>query len=254
MLNSLQTHEIKANDSSLVWKFLDVLFPPFCCSCGDLGFELCPECIRKISILDYQKVCPICGDFSNKAKICRKCLKSKPNFDQLRSWGEYSGVLRNVIRKYKFDHGIGLTRFLSVLSAEFIRSWGIDIDHIVPVPLSNSRLHQRGYNQSALLASSISRNLHIETKLHTLTRVKETLSQVGLSSKERQDNVFNAFMANSVENYDKSVLVIDDIATTGSTLNECARALKNAGAREVFCYTVAKTPLPKTQLEGMEDK
>ena len=254
MLNTLQTLELKAKNPPLVWKLLDALFPPFCCNCGELGYELCPECINKITLIDQQKTCPICGDFSNKARVCQKCLKSRPYFDQLRSWGEYSGVLQNVIRKYKFDRGLGLARFISNPSIEYIRSWGIKVDNVVPVPLSNSRLHERGYNQSALLASSISRNLHIEIKLHALTRVKETLSQVGLSSKERQDNVFNAFRADSAEIRNKSVLVIDDIATTGSTLNECAKALKNAGAREVFCYTVAKTPLPKTQLEGMEEK
>ena len=254
MSNTLQTLQLRAKNPPLVWRFLDALFPPFCCNCGELGYELCPKCITKITLIDQQKICPICGDYSNKARNCQKCQKSRPFFDQVRSWGEYSGVLRNVIRKFKFDHGIGLTRFLSDPSIEFIRSWGLIIDHIVPVPLSNSRLHERGYNQSALLATSVSRSLHIEIKHRALTRVKETLSQVGLNSKERQDNVLNAFYADRTIHRNKSVLVIDDIATTGSTLNECAKALKNAGAREVFCYTVAKTPLPKTQLEGMEDK
>jgi competence protein ComFC len=254
MLNTIQTPELVAKNPPMIWRFLDVLFPPFCCSCGELGFELCPECINKITLIDQQKICLICGDISDRARICQDCQHSKPYFDQLRSWGEYSGVLRDVIQKYKFDHGLGLTRFLSDPSIEFIQSWGIKINHIVPVPLSNSRLHARGYNQSALLASSISRSLHIEIKPRTLFRIKETFSQVGLNSKERKDNVFNAFKADNYENRNKSVLVIDDIATTGSTLNECARALKNAGAKEVFCYTVAKTPLPKKQLEGMEDK
>jgi competence protein ComFC len=254
MLNTLKTLELKAKNPPLVWKFLDSLFPPFCCNCGELGYELCPECIKKITLIDQQKICPICSDFSIKARICQKCLNSKPYFDQLRSWGEYSGVLRNVIRKFKFNRGLGLTRFLSEPSTKYIQSWGVKVDYIVPVPLSNSRLHERGYNQSALLASSISRSLNIEIKHYAVTRVKETLSQVGLSSKERQINVFNAFNAAGFENSNKSVLVIDDIASTGSTLNECAKALKNSGAKEVFCFTVAKTPLPKTQLEGMEDK
>jgi len=254
MLNSLQTLELKAKNQPLVWKFLDALFPPFCCNCGEMGYELCPSCIKKITLIVHKNICPVCGDLSNKAKICKKCTQCRPHFDQLCSWGEYSGVLRKVIQKYKFDHGLGLTRFLSGVSAEFIKSWGIRVDHIIPVPLSNSRLRDRGYNQSALLASSISRALHIEIKQRALTRVKETRSQVGLNSKERQDNVFSAFNADSTENRYKSVLVIDDIATTGSTLNECAKALKNSGANLVYCYTVAKTPLPKTQLEGMEDK
>lgn len=254
MINTFQSHKIIAKNPPLVWRFLDALFPPFCCSCGELGFELCPKCIKRISLIDQRKICPICGDYSVRARICNECQKSRPYFDQLRSWGEYSGVLRDVIRKYKFDHGLGLTQFLSNPSIEFIQSWGIKIDHIIPVPLRNSRLHARGYNQSALLANSISRSLHIDIKPHALTRVKETLSQVGLNSKERQDNVFDAFRADYAENSNKSILVIDDIATTGSTLNECARALKNSGAKEVFCYTIAKTPLPKTQIEGMEEK
>jgi ComF family protein len=254
MLNTLQTLEHEAMNQPLVWKFLDALFPPFCCSCGEMGYELCPDCIRKISLIDQKNICPVCSDQSEEAKICIKCSKSRPYFDQLRSWGEYSGVLRNVIQKYKFDRGLGLTRFICGPSVEFIESWGIKVDHIIPVPLSNSRLHDRGYNQSALLAASISRALKIEIKPQALTRVKETRSQVGLTSKERQDNVFCAFTADKFANRNKSVLVIDDIATTGSTLNECARALINSGAKKVYGYTVAKTPLPKTQLEGMEDK
>ena len=98
----------------------------------------------------------------------------------------------------------------------------------------------RGYNQSALLASSISRSLHIEFKPHALSRVKETLSQVGLNSKERQDNVFDAFKADSIENRNKSVLVIDDIATTGSTLNECAKALKECRGKRSFLLHCCK--------------
>ncbi len=254
MINTIQKLELKAKNPDLVWRFLDALFPPFCCSCGVLGFELCPDCINKIVLVDQRQICPICGDLSQKAKICQNCQRSRPNFDQLLSWGEYSGVLRTAIKKLKFDHGLGLARILSEPSIKHIKSWGIKIDHIVPVPLSNSRQKERGYNQSALLASLISKGLHTRFIMHSLTRVKETRSQVGLNSKERVSNVFDAFRTNDTDNNNKSVLLIDDIATTGSTLNECAKALKIAGAREVFCFTVAKTPLPKLQLEGLEDK
>ncbi len=254
MLNPLQALEQKAKNPPLVWKFLDALFPPFCCNCGEIGYELCPDCIKNITLIDEKMVCPVCGDFLGKLITCQKCQKDKPYFDLLHSWGEYSGVLKNVIRKFKFGHGLGLTRFLSDPSIKFIRSWGIKVDFIIPVPLSNSRLRDRGYNQSALMASSISRGLQIEIKQNALTRIRETRTQVGLTSKERKENVFSAFNADSTKIHNKSVLLVDDIATTGSTLNECARALKGSGAKEVFCFTVAKTPLPKTQLEGMEDK
>ncbi|HAX97886.1 MAG TPA: ComF family protein [Candidatus Atribacteria bacterium] len=249
MFNQLQLPSRMTNNPPLGWSLLDALFPPFCCSCGVLGFELCPDCTNKILIIDQKKTCPICGDFSEKGRICQECRDNRPFYDQLRSWGEYSGVLRDAIRKFKFNHCLGLIRYLSKPSAEFIQSWNIKIDHIVPVPLSNTRQHSRGYNQSALLANSISKILRIESKYHAISRVKETLSQVGLNPEERRGNVFDAFKADIDESRNKSILVLDDIATTGSTLNECAKALKNAGAKEVFCFTVAKTPITKTLFE-----
>jgi ComF family protein len=254
MLNQLQSPPQETNNPPIFWRLLDALFPPFCCNCGVLGFELCPDCINKIIVINQHKICPICGDFSENGRTCQDCINSKPYFDQLRSWGEYSGALRQAIQKFKFENGLGLIRYFSKPSIEFIQSWNIEFSHVVPVPLSKSRQQSRGYNQAALLTNSISRDLHIEYKPNAITRVKDTLSQVGLNSKERQENVLNVFEADLNENQEKSVLVIDDITTTGSTLNECAKALKNAGAKKVFCYTVAKTSLPKTQLEKLEDK
>ena len=243
MLNQLLPIRQIINKSSIVWGLLDVLFPPFCCSCGVLGFELCPDCIRQIKIINQKYTCPICGDFSHKSRICLDCKDSEPYFDQLRSWGEYSGVLREVIQKIKFNRGLGLIRYFTKPAIEFIHSWGVEIDHIVPVPLSKSRHQARGYNQAALIAKSISRGLQIPFKPQAISRIKDTLSQVGLDSKERKENVLNAFEADLEENREKSVLVIDDITTTGSTLNECAKALKNVGARKVFCFTLAKTSI-----------
>lgn len=254
MLNLFQPLPQLYKKPSVVWSALDTLFPPFCCNCGVLGAELCQDCIKMIKIL-YQKVlCPVCGDITRNGKICSDCLTNKPYYDQLRSWGVYSGVLREVIQKIKFNHGLGLIGYFTTSSAEFIKSWNIDIDHIVPVPLGNSRHHSRGYNQAALFAKPISRNLRIPYKPQAITRVKETSSQVGLNAKEREQNVLNAFEGDLEINKNKSVLVIDDITTTGSTLNECAKALRNAGVRKVYCFTLARTPISKNQLAELEVK
>ena len=241
-------------EPSLFWSGLDALFPPFCCNCGVLGYELCPDCINKIKVLDSKNCCPICGDIMFKGRICDDCQNNNPCFDQLRSWGVYSGVLREVIRKIKFNRGLGLTGYFITSCSEFIKSWNIEIDHILPVPLGKSRHHSRGYNQVELFAKPISRNLRIPYKPRAITRVKETLSQVGLNAKERKQNVLNAFEGDHEINKNKSVLIIDDITTTGSTLNECAKALRNSGARKVYCFTLARALISKNQLEELEVK
>ena len=254
MINPLQTQPHLYEKPSVVWSALDALFPPFCCNCGLLGYELCPDCKKMIEILDGMNLCPICGDIMPNGIICSDCQTYKPCYDQLKSWGLYSGILREVIQKIKFNRRLGLIRYFTASSVEFIKSWNIDIDHIIPVPLGKSRHHSRGFNQAALIARPISKKLKIPYRPHALTRVKETSSQVGLNSKEREQNVLNAFEGDMDINRNKSVLVIDDITTTGSTLNECAKALGVAGARKVYCFTLARTPFSKNQIEEMEVK
>lgn len=252
MLNPLWPLPQLYKKPTMVWSALDILFPPFCCNCGVLGYELCPDCIKKIVVLNQRNLCSICGDISINGMICSECQIKKPYFDQLRSWGTYSGVLREVIQKIKFNRGLGLIGYFTTASIGFIKSWNIEIDHIVPVPLGKNRHHNRGYNQASLIARPISRNLHIPYKLRAISRAKETSSQVGLNAKEREQNVLNAFEGDLEINQNKSVLVIDDITTTGSTLNECAKALRNSGAKKVYCFTLARTPISKNLLEELE--
>jgi competence protein ComFC len=243
-------------EPSFFWKTIDLLFPTFCCNCGVLGNELCQDCFRKIVILDQRNICPICGDISIRGFKCNRCQKEKPFFDQLRSWGVYSGVLKEVIQKIKFNHGLGLPSFFIDACVDFIKSWDIDIDidMILPLPLSKTRLQSRGYNQAALIAKPIAKRLQIPYNLQAISRIRETKSQVGLSSPEREENVLGAFEGNPEIVQGKSVLVIDDITTTDSTLNECSKALKKAEAKKVFCFTLARTPFIKDHFEELEAK
>jgi ComF family protein len=115
-----------------------------------------------------------------------------------------------------------------------------DIDLVVAVPLGVARLKERGYNQAALIARPFALQTCIEYSSRGLKRVRETRSQVGLSFDQRQDNVVNAFSANQGIVNKKRILLIDDVATSGATLNSCGAALYGAGAREVYAMTVAR--------------
>ncbi|MGE5073651.1 MAG: ComF family protein [Anaerolineae bacterium] len=114
------------------------------------------------------------------------------------------------------------------------------MDVIVPVPLGRKRLKERGYNQASLIARPLAVAMRIDFTTHALARVQETRSQVGLARRERNENVRDAFRATAARVHARAVLLVDDIATTGSTLSSCAEALYAAGARDVFAYTVSR--------------
>jgi ComF family protein len=247
MKQSTQPLQQMKSKPSVVWTAFDILFPPFCCNCGKLGYGICPDCFNEIEIIDQKNSCPKCGSQAGLYGICLDCQKNMPYYDQLKSWGVYSGVLREVIHKVKYQRGLEVFNYFTSQCSEIISIWKKDIDHIIPVPLSRTRHRSRGYNQAALIAKPISKHLSIPYKPDALLRIRDTSSQVGLNAKEREKNVLDAFVGDKAINTGKKVLVIDDITTTGSTLNECAKVLKKAGAKEVFCFTLARTPLSKNQ-------
>jgi ComF family protein len=115
-----------------------------------------------------------------------------------------------------------------------------EVDLVVPVPLSQARFRERGYNQAALLALPLALSCRIRYNSKTLTRIRETASQVGLSAQRRQENVIDAFLAERISAQGKRILLVDDVATTGATLDACAKALMLAGAQNVLCLTLAR--------------
>ena len=226
------------------WRIIDLVYPPFCCYCGKIGYEICPDCYTKIEIISNHKICLVCGGTIETGTNCSNCIKSHPSFEQARSWGVYVGVLKQVVQKIKYKHGFGIIEYITKPLINFIKNWGISVDMIVPVPLGEKREISRGYNQSVLIAKPISGYLNIPMYEHALIRSRDTKSQVGLNYEERKINMKNAFRADKSTFNKKSILLIDDIATTCSTLNESAKALKLAGAQKVFCFTVARTKNP----------
>jgi len=197
---------------------LDLIFPPRCEVCRSLGPDtFCGQCASEVSFL-------------------------KPS-TFVHSMGIYEGSLKKAIKRFKYNKKIHLSKPLGDMMARYIKSnIGVSaIDFFVPVPLHYKRLHQRGFNQSEILSHELSVNLSIPTVTGVLHRVKETKPQFEVSRKDRFKNVKSAFVINSpsfIEN--KKVALIDDIYTTGSTISECTKVLKEAGAAQVHVFTLSR--------------
>lgn len=226
-----------------LWALLDWIFPPFCVHCQKLGYEVCPDCWNGIPQLSGVLTCSRCGKQIAKGHICRACRDLSPAYDQLKSWANYDDTVREIVIGIKYQRRLGLVRYLTPAVAELIRNWRIDIDVMAPVPLGEKRLRERGYNQADLIARPLAKTLRIPYHPPALRRVRETRSQVGLDAEERRSNLSSAFTANPEICRDQSILILDDIATTGATLDACAAALREVGAKNVFCVTVARTNL-----------
>jgi len=239
---------IKADDvitipnlfSKFFWYVIDLFYPPFCCGCGKIGFEICPDCFSRIHIINPNLYCRICGDHTQHHSLCAHCNESKPFFNELRSWGIYEGTLKKAIHRFKYDRGFAIIDLFIVPLCHLISEWNIEFDFITPVPLSQTRQRKRGYNQSAMLARPISRMLLKPYIPNSLRRTRNTTPQVGLDANERKNNLNDAFVANQNICNNRSILLIDDIATTCTTLNECAKTMKKAGAKDVFCLTLGR--------------
>lgn len=224
-----------------VWQIIDWIYPPLCCNCGKIGYEICKDCFTALELNLFSNHCKICGQDNETDYVCSLCKSQEPQYDFIRSWGIYSGILREIIHAFKFNRRIGLINYLTLSAVECIQNWNPSVDLIVPVPLSKKRIRSRGYNQSSILAKSIAQKLQIDFSSLAVKRIKNTRTQVGLNARERKVNVANAFEADSSICKGHSILLVDDIITTGSTLNECAKAIKNADGNFVYVFTLAKT-------------
>lgn len=185
-----------------------------------------------------------------RTDVCAECEQSRPCYRALRSWSIYEGPVRQALHRLKYRRDLGLGEALVPQLAQFLGSLHWSVDMLVPVPLGRKRLAERGYNQVSLIARPLSVAMRIAYAPEALRRSQETRSQVGLSRRERQENVRNAFRAEERRVNGGTVLLMDDIATTGSTLSSCAEALYGAGARDVFAYTVSRA-MPRHGLRSV---
>lgn len=235
---------------------LDALFPILCLSCGKESFWLCEECLSQTKLLNFQ-VCPVCEDIiTEKGQTCSACRASqKSSLDSLVAAVSYEDpAIKHLVHNFKYRFISDISEPLAKLISKALVRNDIAIpDFLVPVPLHPKRLRWRGFNQSFLLASRISEELAPLTGveiLDILERKKFNRPQMQIKNyQERLQNMHNIFGLNKGINENiiknKNILLIDDIATTGATLEECAKVLKQFGAKKVFAAVVARQSVKK---------
>lgn len=224
------------------WASLDWLYPPVCVGCGRKGIHWCADCAAQSSGLTHN-ICECCGEpqFRELTTICTDCRTHPPLYQALRSWGIFQGPLRKAIHHLKYRRDLSLGEILVRPVIPWLLSFNWKIDIIIPVPLSLARFSERGYNQSSLLAKPLGLGIGIPYRPAALYKIKETPSQVGLRRELRRQNVVGVFKAGRRWVDGKNVLVVDDVTTTGATLDECAVALMEAGAAQVYGFTMARS-------------
>jgi competence protein ComFC len=225
----------------LIWTAIDWVYPPACGGCEKPGVRWCAECQAQITRPDAH-LCPLCSRLQPDGTICSACQQSNPGCTDIRSWAIFQGPVREAIHRLKYKGDIGLSETFTTKLVELLVELNWKVDTVTAVPLSRQRLKQRGYNQAGLLGWPLAKALCVPYASQAIVRIRNTGSQVGLSIRERQENVRGAFGANPRFVRGKNVLIIDDVLTTGATMQACARSFLEAGAFSVYGITLAKAP------------
>ena len=228
------------------WTSMDWLFPATCAGCEKPGMRWCASCQRQVSLLG-PSVCPRCGNPQPDAAVCQGCKAEPPLYQSLASWAVYGGPLRQAIHRLKYNHDLGLGDIFSRHLIGYLAGRGWSVDLVLPVPISPKRLKERGYNQAGLLAQPLARAYGIHYEPKGLKKIKETIYQVGLSHTQRQKNVAGAFTAVKAIVNGAKVLVVDDVTTTGATMEACTQALLDAGADGVWGLTLARATIQSAE-------
>ena len=199
----------------------DLVFPPSCGNCGRVDHRFCHACLQLLSDV------PI-----------RVTRRQVPDRVAVGATGKHIGILQSALQSFKYEGTVGLAPLLAERIVIALRQLDWKFDAIVPVPLHAGRLQERGYNQSLLLSQQLEKTLAITCNPEYLARTRETGQQARLSEAERRSNVKDAFAAGA-DVAGKSILLVDDVVTTGSTLGECAVAVRAKGAYAVFAVAVS---------------
>ena len=226
--------------------FLTLLYPPRCLVCKTLGESgLCAGCAGQI-IPVAAPLCPVCGQtLPADADGCFDCRRRMPAFTRARSLGAYDGVLRHAVHQFKYRDRPQMAGPLGRLLAGYARDHAaalndLRFEALLPVPMHPARQRRRGYNQSERLARVLGGELSLPLLINTLARVRPTRPQVGLTGEARRANLRGAFAVRDKEAVaGKTLLLVDDVMTSGSSLHECALTLKAAGAKAVYALTLA---------------
>ncbi|HHE38551.1 MAG TPA: ComF family protein [Candidatus Cloacimonetes bacterium] len=225
--------------------FLDLIFPKNCLNCNS-GLDqnediICRNCESSLVFLS-ESICKVCGK-PLENNICKTCSNTEHFFDKARSVFLFEKTLRNVIHNLKYEEMTKIGKYLGKFASVYLKENNPfeNIDFIAPVPLHKVKKRIRGFNQSEYISRKIAADMNWNHIPDLVLRKRFTDSQTRLSRAGRQKNVSNAFLLN--KKYDmknKNILLIDDVFTTGSTVNSISKHLKDNGVNKVFVLTVAR--------------
>ena len=225
---------------------LDLVYPRFCGICDSrLSLKdkhICTRCLSQIN----RNIPPFCAKcsrhISGKYPVCSECLNKSSYIKQMWSWGIYENTLKKCLHIVKYKRKKYILSLFTDLIVDFSRKYGITdhIDIITFVPLHESTLEVRAFNQAYLIAKAVAGGYKIPV-IKLLDKTKSTTPQYNLTKRERTQNIKGAFKVRHISAIrQKRILIVDDIYTTGSTINECARMLHKRGARAIYGFTLAR--------------
>ena len=224
----------------LIGLVLDSFFPRRCVGCGKVGEFVCPECLAKLPRL-VRPLCPRCGRPQASGIVCPSCRQRQTEIDGIRSVFRFDDVIRKAIHELKYRNLKAISPCLGELLANYLSANPLPGEALVPVPLHPRRLKERGYNQSRLLTKELGRRVGLPVIEDCLIRVKQAQPQVRAADvEERRRNVADAFACRDDKVSGKQIILIDDVSTSGATLESCAAALKKEGATSVWGLTLAR--------------
>lgn len=226
----------------LAWlkeRALGFLFPRWCLGCGREGVFICPAC-RLLLTRISPPLCPRCGRPQENSLFCLSCESWEAKIDGIRAPFRFEGVARHAIHQLKYRGLKALAPELAGLMADYLVRYPVPGDVLVPVPLHPKRLRERGYNQTSLLARELGKRVKLPVNEDCLLRGRYTGPQVGAGLAERRANVAGAFSGANPGLRGLKVILIDDVATSGATLDACATALKAIGTLSVWGLTFAR--------------
>lgn len=216
------------------------LLPAHCLLCGNNAESvLCAACIDDLPPLPAQR-CPRCAEATTHGEHCGRCLAHPPAYDGVLAAYRYDFPIDRLVHALKYGGQLALAEWFAGQIVGQCENGDIGMDIVIPMPLHHARLCERGFNQSAEIARAIASRLGLPILLDTCRRTRQTQSQADLPLKERAANVRGAFECQS-ELSGRRVLLVDDVMTTGATMDECARTLRMHGASSVVAACLART-------------
>lgn len=229
---------------------IDLLYPRICqaCSAKIKGYEknICDECSKKIK-MRRPPFCVTCGrqlhGLPEDLLTCRDCEEEHPFFDRAYSVCLYDDTVKRLVHSFKYRKMTSLKKDLTSLMLDFMKKYNVakHAELVLSVPMHPKKLFSREINHSDILAKNIAEALNLRYVPHIIRKIKHTPQQTTLERQKRIKNIFGSFSVRNAEPIkNKNLLIVDDLFTTGSTVNECARILKNAGAKSIEVITLAR--------------